>query len=132
VDRDANLKFFVRLDLLEVDVEEAIRDRIALDFLEEGERLVALVGDLELDEDGAITDGLQQAGELRSFDRERLGFRMLPVENRWNTIGLAEPAGGAAARLGTRGDVKFEVLSHDFVPPVTPELEAGVMEKRVR
>ncbi len=42
---------------------------------------------------------------------------------------LAQPARGAAARLGARRDVEREMVFHGFVPPVTPESGAGVIEK---
>jgi hypothetical protein len=53
---------------------------------------------------------------------------VLAVENRGNFLGLAEATGSAAAGAFARRDSKL-IFFHGFVPPVTPELEAGVMEK---
>ena len=71
---------------------------------------------------------LQELDEFRSVDGQILGIRVLAVENGRDFLGLAEAAGGAAAGALARSDGQLEFF-HGFVPPVTPELEAGVMEK---
>jgi hypothetical protein len=90
---------------LEVDVEIFVGDRVALDFLEERQCLLGLVGAGQFDEDGATGDGFTEADELRTINREHLGSGVLAVKNRGNAIGFAEAAGGAATSLGARGDV---------------------------
>ena len=52
--------------------------------------LAGLVATLELDEDRAVADGLQETDELGPFNRKRLGLGVFPIENRGNAIGFAE------------------------------------------
>ena len=90
--RHADFEFLVSLNFLEVDVEVFVRDRVPLNFLEEREGLLRLVRARKFHQDGATANGLQEADELRTFDRKRLRTGVLPVENRRNAVGLAEAA----------------------------------------
>jgi hypothetical protein len=53
--RHADFELLVGLHLLQVDVQVFVGDRIALDLLEEGQRLVGLVSGAEFDEDRAAS-----------------------------------------------------------------------------
>ncbi len=113
-------------------MEKFIGQRVALHFLQKGKGLVGLTSALELDEHRSTGKSFEQSNEFGSLDRKGLGICVLSVKNRGDAIGFAKTAGCAAAGLGALGNVEFVLLAHGFVPPVTPELEAGVLEKGVR
>jgi len=89
-------------------MEVAVRDRIALDFLEETERLLGFVGALELDQDGATADTLAEADEFGTVDGELLRGGVLAIENGGNEARFAEAArvvlvGGAPTGIAASG-----------------------------
>jgi hypothetical protein len=92
VDGHADLKFFVSLHLLQIDVQVFVGHGITLNFLQERKRLVGFAVAAEFDQHRATGDGFEQTGELGTFNGERLRFRVLAVENRGNAIGFAEAA----------------------------------------
>jgi hypothetical protein len=65
LDRHADFHLLVGLHFLKIDVQVFVGQRIALNFLKEGQGLFSLVLALQLNEDGATGNRLQQAGEFR-------------------------------------------------------------------
>ncbi len=127
-DRHADLEFLVRLDLLEVDVEVGVGDRVTLDFLQEGEGHVLFVFAGELNDLGATGDGFEEADKLGYIDREFFRVGVHPVDNCGNALNLAQAARGRTARLSTGSDGEREFLCHSFVPPIPP----GIGSRRSR
>ena len=110
-------------------MEEDVLNRIALNLLEEGERLFAAFA-FELDDGLTTRDRDKHFGEFPSVDGELHRIGVLAIENRRNLISSAQATGGRTASFFALRNFEYRRCRHNFVPPVTPGLRAGVVEKR--
>ena len=107
-------------DLVQVDVDDIILQRVMLDVEEEGEVLVDLlalvVGQFHVDEDVLAGGGMQHAGELLGVDGDRAGadgiFLGLAVKHAGDLAGAAQRLDGGAADAGTLGNLERDGLGH--------------------
>ena len=87
-------------ELLEVDVEDLLLERVTLDLADQ--RLGRRAAERELDDGAAGGDGREQLLELARLERERLRLAGVPVDDGGNATGRAQLARDALASLGAR------------------------------
>ena len=120
VDGHFGVENFVLRDLVQVDVDDVVLDRVMLDVEQKRQVLVDLlaggIGQLHIDEDVFAGRGMKQRGQLLGvdFDRARTDRLVLglAVKHAGNAAGLAHGLEGGASDAGTLGYLERDSLGH--------------------
>ena len=99
-ERDLDGDLLAGDELLEVDVQDLLLERVPLDLADQ--RLGRRAAERELDDGAAGGDLREELLELARGERERLRLAGVPVDDGRNATGRAQLARDALAGLGAR------------------------------